>query len=202
MTECKPKRVPRPRRVVTDDEYRAAYHGVRGDPESMRAAANNRGIIRGVLRVYSGRLSEDELDSCGCKALWRCLQYHSDDYGQKFTTSLHRFAHWECQRELRSLRGSKNKPAEWANSKFDDAPDEAGIIRAGREAVAQYANECLDLLPHDWQRVVIRQYYIEGMTMEEVGSANGYSKETARQRLRRALDALRDVCEYEAGSGV
>lgn len=189
MTACTTGR--RPRRQVTDEEFRAAYYGRKGDPDSAAAAKDNRGVIRAVLRAYRDQVPAADLEAAGMNAMWRALQYHQTDHPsrQKFTTSLHRFATWECEREARNARGGRSK----TRPKFLPlpGPDMMAAPTLGEEIA--HVRECLGRLPLEWQRTVISQYYLEGMTLDEVGAANGYSKETARKRLRLAMEALRGL---------
>src|SRR5262245_39037708 len=99
------------RRPVTDADFKRAYYGASGDDASLRAAADNRNVIAAVLKQYVGKIPHDELESCGMTAMWRTLQYHQPDHPsrQKFTTSLHRFAKWECLRELRRVTGGRGR---------------------------------------------------------------------------------------------
>ncbi len=51
--------------------------------------------------------------------------------------------------------------------------------------------DILDGLPQDIS-YIIRQRYMENMTMKEIGSANGYSRETARRKLLKAVKICRE----------
>lgn len=193
------------RKEVTDEQLRDAYYGG-SSPESQQTASDNRGILHSVSSkfVRTGQLDEDEASACEMNALWRCLSYHDDSHGQKFTTSLYRFIEWECRRE----RSNKKKKAERHKMERSVLP----LI--ARHAVDEHdswgssdTRECdlveaisrkeeiltkLDELPYAWQRTIIRQYYLQGMTHEQIGFHNGgYSKETARLKLDQALRELK-----------
>lgn len=207
MTEVKTRAPARERRSVSNDEFNRAYRGVPGDEASLRAAADNRNVIKGVLRKYSKQLTKDELFTCGLNALWRTLQYHRDCFNQKFTTSLHRFTDWECKRELRKKRGGRGRvrPVEvpFADMLNIAARDNNNTnFKMGGDPAdddLRHVTECIDLLDDDTQKQVIRQYYFEHLTMEQIGRVNGYSKETARKNLRSAVDALREVALVTLG---
>jgi len=208
MTEVKERAPARERRAVSDAEFERALYGVAGDEASLRAAADNRNVIKGVLRKYGKQLAKDDLHTCGLNALWRTLQYHQDKYNQKFTTSLHRFTDWECKRELRKKRGGRGrvKPVEvpYADMLNIAARDNSNSsFRIGgcdpADDDLRHVTECIDLLDDDLQREVIRAYYFEHLTMEQIGKRNGYSKETARKNLRAAVDALRELALLTLG---
>lgn len=183
------------RREVPDEEFEAAYYGG-ADEASRRAAADNRNVIKAVLKKYSKQLPEEDLEACGLVAMWKALQYHRDTFGQKFTTSLHRFADWECKRELRRATGGRGKHRPPPRVPLADVPDPRPSFTEAEDLAddLSHVRECVDLLPEEWQRTVIRQYYLDGMTMTQVGLANGCSKESARQKIRRSVEALREIC--------
>lgn len=187
---CVPK-ARRPRRQVTDEEFRLAYYGRKGDPDSVRAAKDNRNLIRAVVKKYAKEIPMQDLELVGMKAMWRALQYHREDHpsGQKFTTSLHRFTKWECDRELRTARGGRGR----ARPTFLPMPEKDLLAAPLLDEDVAHVRECIAKLPVAWQRQVISQYYLERMTLEEVGEANGYSKETARKRVGEAMDALKGL---------
>lgn len=193
---CTPPRgQPRPRRAVSDEEFEAARRGRPGDEASQSAARDNRNVVGAVLRKYRDVIPGEELEACGLHAFWRALQYHRPEFGQKFTTSLHRFAEWVCRREAQRHRGpgrpgNAPRPLSLSAGGCDAADPRWGEARER----ARFARECLGLLPPGWRRRVLEQYYCEGLTMSEVGACHGLSKEAARQRIRKALRELREKC--------
>jgi len=178
-----------PRRTISNDEFHRAYYGTPGDEESQQKASDNRNIIGAVLKKYHGVIPADELELCGMNALWRALQYHREGYGQKFTTSLHMFTDWECKGELRRYRRQRKE-----YSLFDQHTNLYTVIQDRESDDLDYVLECLELLPNEWMKKVIQQYFFDGMTLEAIGRANGYGKEAARQKIKRALTHLRKIC--------
>ncbi len=186
------------RRTVTNEEFKLHYYG--GDTEeSKKSASDNRNVLKSVVNRYR-QLNQDERRCCAMKAMWKCLASH--EWGrQKLTTSLFRFANWECLNELR-LRKSQSDSRltlselplvqrhvsiETQDGPPEDCEDAHGRLEMIREHMAR--------LPEKWQRTVIQQYYFENLTHEEIGFRNGgYSKEKARLRLEDAMLQLRDLC--------
>lgn len=191
------------RREVLGDEFERAYYGVSGDPASEAEARDNRHIITNVLKDYRSQLSEDELKTCGMMALWRCLSYHRAEFGQKLTTSLHRFVRWECDREINRRTGKRKKHRPKVVA-LPDVSEEAGRQHRGREPMPDMQEDLdhvmyyLEMLPEE-QKAVVRQYYVDGLTMSEIGRVNGYSKETARIRVTKSVEALRQICLASLG---
>lgn len=183
---------------VSDEQFSDAYYGGSSE-ESKNSAGDNRGILRGVSRKFAS-LDEDERSSCEMIALWRCLRHHKEGFGQKFTTSLYRFAVWECCR----ASAKKSRKAESRMSEdclplilrhVVDERDALHYVVDPNKDEIKYVLSRLEDLPYSWQRVVIRQYYVEGLTHEQVGMRNGgYSKETARLKIEQSLQELKLLC--------
>lgn len=167
-------RVRLPKREVSDEEYREAYY----DQENLN-------ILHKVANKYRGQLEEDQSQECIDRSLWRALQYHDNDHpsGQRFTTSLFQFASWEFNREL-----AKKKPQEFSS------PD-LSFMPSGEAPFA-----CIDLadslekLAPDQKNIIHLRYY-DNKTLAEIAADHGYSKETARQRLKKAEASLREILE-------
>lgn len=187
------------KKKVSDDDVRRAYYGGEDEP-SKKAASDNRNIVAAVLAKFSGRIPREDLEACGLTAVWRALAQHDEAYGQKFTTSLHRFAVWTCKQEIyrRFGRPNPNRPK---TVSLHDVSE--GSIRSRRIAAPLTDHqtaafdgilECIDRLPFDWQKTVLRQYYIEGMSLKQIGEANFCSRNIATERVKRALAELQDIC--------
>ena len=43
--------------------------------------------------------------------------------------------------------------------------------------------------------MIIEQRFYHNMTMKEIGKKNGYSRETARRRLKNAVKMCQNICE-------
>lgn len=166
------------RREVTNEEYEKAYNN-----------KDNRKVIDSVTSKYAKKVDKHDLSSAGLMALWRCLSYHDDSFGQKFTTSLWRFTDWECKRILRS---QKNRVSCMQLSAIEiDLPEENVMTDD-----VKFMKECVHLLPKD-EKEILQLYYYQNLTMEEIGKANGYSKEAARQKINKSLRKLTEIFDKE-----
>jgi hypothetical protein len=109
----------------------------------------NQKIIKAVTHKYSKIIPPSDLEICGQHALWRCLGYHRDDKGKKFTTSLWTFTEWECNRELRKINRYKQKKtinisAIETKEKFDSPCKDV-------DPEVLHLRECISILPsHRW----------------------------------------------------
>lgn len=144
-----------------------------------------RNVIRKVTSQYIKVLDYDERLSCGQIALWRCLSYHDEEYGQKFTTSLWRFTEWECRRELRKKKNYSSK-----NISNSDKFAEAAVYP---NTQVESIKQCISTMESSEQHI-INEYYLQKMTMEQIGKKYGFSKEAARQRIIKAVNKLKEIC--------
>lgn len=155
-------------REVSSDEIRLAL----ANPENQK-------IIKAVQRRYQAALSKAELESASITGLWKALQGHNELFGQKFTSSLYRYVNWECGQEL--LRNKRRVSLDEIEEPAQ--PQSVDLVEL---------NELLDRLP-PFLGTPVRQYYLERMTLKEIGLANGYSYETARQKIRKGILALKKM---------
>lgn len=172
---------------VSDEAFFNAY-GAIGTPEKLltEEQKNNRSIIYKVINKYRRYFEFDELVSFGLVGMWRALASHIDGKGNKFTTSLWRFVDWECKRQYRNK--TKRKKVIHTVS-IDNLEVEDKII----DGDLFYLHEKLSELP-DLDKQILTEYYLEGYTMQEIGDKNGYSKEAARQKIKKALVKLNEKC--------
>lgn len=169
------------RREVADDEIRR----VMADRDCQL-------VLQKALARYGRRLQPDDLELCGLHAVWRCLGYHQDGMGQKFTTNLYRFAKFACLSETKRQRsaGKNQRPL----SPHDEPRREnANAKEADRDDV-RHMQECMRFLS-DEQREILREHHVEGMTYEEIAARRGMSRAAVGHRLDLAARRLRELCE-------
>jgi RNA polymerase sigma factor (sigma-70 family) len=162
-------------RKITNDEYNLAYNNL-----------EYKKVMYRVTFRYRKVLDEDERKTAAMLGLKRTLESHDESFGQKFTTSLWRFCDWECKRLLKSKQSfnknsSKTKSLSYLDKIAVDKTEDTIDVR-----------DCLDKLPSEY-RDILKQYYFEQQTMEEIGKINGYSRETARKIINKGLENLRII---------
>lgn len=169
----------RPRKHVTNEEFDAAWMN-----------ESNRKVVFAVVGRARTLLTPDEMESVAARALWKALSYHLEEYGQLFTSTLHRVATWTLAGELRTkVRQEAKAQRVRSVERLRREPDEP----PGASEDATYVAELLAMLEDAEQASLLREYYLEGRTAEEIGRSRGYSRETSRQRLKAALAAARDL---------
>lgn len=163
---------------VTDQEVREALKN-----------SHNRAIIKQVAKRYSSVLSYDDGYACGLVALWKTLAKHEANRGQKFTTSLYRFARWEC---LRTITRSKANKWKVSQEITEDILGKHKTSKTYSQDAVGYVFECMQLLKEE-DRDLVLSYYIEGRTIEEIAGSLSIAKESARQKLISAFDRLKEL---------
>lgn len=148
---------------------------------------DNHKTMRKVTNKYTSILDEEEIKSCMLQATLRCLKHHEENRGNKFTTSLWRFITWECKREAsKKYKALQNKPISMDDFKNFDVPGD----KEGEEI--ENIRDCISLLP-DNDKQLIQEYYFDKRTMEEIGTAHNYTKEAARQKIKKAVSKLKEL---------
>lgn len=152
------------------------------DIELEQAIANpaNQDMIRRVCSFYSKTLTPETLKACGEAAVWRCLQSHDDTKGQRFTSSLYRFIHWECLREINEHK-----------SPFAELPEEIGTSHTD-PAQTIILEECLDTLPDEARKIVVARY-LENRTLADIGQRHNYSKQGIQNILARSIRTMQEA---------
>jgi RNA polymerase sigma factor (sigma-70 family) len=174
-------KVKKPRREVNNEEFRLAQEN-----------KDNQNIIWKELNQYKGLLSSDDLKSCGLQALWRALQYHDSTFSQKFTTSLYRFVHWECRRELRRQNNLKKNTV--SIHLVGDIPKKEDSNGAEHREKMTFLQDCMRRLSNE-HRTLLEEYYLQRWTYDDMAKLHNCSKESIRGKLNIAVGRLRELCE-------
>ena len=127
-------------------------------------------IMDKVCSKYNRYVDEDDMSSIRLHTLWQCLNKFDPERKVKFTTFLYQQLTFAIKNHLKRQR------REYTNIPF---------------AVAQRGGLDVDVALLDMPREMsdlLEQKYVSKMTMSEIGEANGYSRETARRRLKKAVD--------------
>jgi RNA polymerase sigma-70 factor (ECF subfamily) len=178
---------------VDDGELMLRYAG--GD---LRAFESLYGRHRSALYRYLARHTRDpEVANDIFQEVWSRVISSRARYEPraKFTTFLYRIAH-NCFIDHCRRSSARQDRANVSNEEFDlekvlpaplaDLPD----ARAEHAQTLARYRAALASLPAD-QRDTFLLYEESGLTLEEIGSITGVSMETAKSRLRYALNKLR-----------
>lgn len=136
-------------------------------------------IIRTVECRYKNSIDIDDISSISHETLWRCINKFDDSRNAKFTSYLYQQLNFAFKNQLKKDSKNKSYPTD-------------SIERSFSEDVRLEAMDMLNSMPEDLG-TVLRQRFIDNMTIQEIGTTNGYSRETARRRIKKAFRKCREM---------
>ena len=144
-------------------------------------------IMNAVSNKYSKSIDFDEIDSIKMLTLWKCIEKYDPDRGAKFTSYLYQQLSFAFKNEL------KKKKQMWYR---DNAQIDIISNNDDHDSHIEF-RDTISGLPEDVS-TILRQRFLGNMTMVEIAKANGYSRETARRRLKTAIK----ICKKSNGKFV
>jgi len=141
--------------------------------------SNVSNIMNKVSNRYRRNIDSDEIESIKMNTLWKCIEKH-DESKSKFTSFLYSQLSFALKNKV------KKKKIEYNCSNI-----EKGDYKT--EMFLEYT-DIVSGLPEDVKEI-LRQRFYENLTMKEIGKINGYSRETARRRLKTAINICKNICE-------
>lgn len=130
-------------------------------------------LMNVVCSKYQKSIDFDQMESIKLNTLWECLKKYDDTKGAKFTSFLYQRLTFALKNEVKPRKKKEFSVNEIENNTPEKKP-------------LQSINELLDGLPSESAKI-LSQKYIYNMTMVEIGKENGYSRETARRKLKNAI---------------
>lgn len=144
--------------------------------------SNNIRIMNKVCSFYLRVIPSDDLHRCKLVALWKAMSKFNPSGGQKFTSYLYNSIKWECQKELYLINKFRK------GAVYDDLLTEC-VDKSNFEIF-----DIVEKLPPKLE-IVIKQKFFFGLTMEEIGNENNYSRETARRYVKKGIEKLQEICK-------
>lgn len=184
----------------TDEALMLAYRD--GDAAAFEALY---GRWRGRLYRYLAHQARDNADEL-FQEVWMKVVGARGHYevAAKFSTWLFRIAHNRLIDHFRSRnRGIVDLASDPEDDPADDLPapeTESPPALLERRETARRILDCLSALPA-LQREAFLMAEEGGMSLEEIANASGVGRETAKSRLRYALDRLRRCLGALRGMG-
>jgi len=128
-------------------------------------------IMNKVSNRYSRNIDLDDIESIKMDVLWKCIDKH-DPNKSKFTSYVYQQLSYAMKNQLKKKKVEFNRnPLERVDDDYKNQLDVIDFV-TGLE---------------DEHHKILEQRFYKNMTMAEIGRTNGYSRETARRRLRAAL---------------
>tara|TARA_R110000824_G_scaffold274367_1_gene463069 strand:- start:894 stop:1376 length:483 start_codon:yes stop_codon:yes gene_type:complete len=138
-------------------------------------------IMNKVSFPYKNNIDYNEIDSIKMDVLWNCINKYDKNRGSKFTSYLYQ----QLSFAFRSKVKKKKKEFPTCSIMLENNT----ICHKTQSDMNYY--DILEGLPIDVS-CIIKQRFLENMTMKEIGSANGYSRETARRKLLKAVKICKE----------
>jgi len=133
-------------------------------------------IMNAVSNKYSKSIDLDEIDSIKMLTLWKCIKKFDPDRGAKFTSYLYQQLSFAFKNEL------KKKKQMWYR---DNVQIDGTTSNDSYDSFVEF-RDTISGLPEEVS-TILQQRFLGNMTMVEIARANGYSRETARRRLKTAI---------------
>lgn len=145
--------------------------------EEALASIDNKKIMKAVCYRFRKMLDEDDAESLSMQALWECCDKYNPDHPAKT-----KFTSYLYQRLLNKIRNHLKKKRR----------EKLGYVPEGSYLPKELEFDILNSLPSE-DKNILTQSYLYNMTIEEIGKANGYSRETARRKLNRIKKRCREL---------
>ena len=138
----------------------------------MNELLNDSNVV-GIMNAVGARyrsIDPDQLDSIKLNTLWECAKKYDPKRGTKFTSFLYQNLVFAFKNEL------KKRIREFATETI-----EANTVSRSSNLI-----DIFDGIPKEYASL-LEQKYVYNMTMNEIGKQNGYSRETARRKVAKAV---------------
>ena len=147
---------------------------------------------------YRNSFTKDELESVKLQWLWNAIRkFDSEKFpNTKFTSYLFNQVVFGLKIELKKRQRDKFRSMgsfDAGEGKFAQRSELSQPFHAaGSSESPRVAKDFIMDLPSD-VKFILEQKYLYNMTMQEIGEANGYSRETARRRINSAVQFCRKL---------
>ncbi len=150
---------------VTNSDYDTAF-----------ASEDNLKMMQAATKKYRGILDREDLKSCKMIGLWKALGEFDENLGVKFTSFLYNVVRNECRKRLRQ-NAYQHK--------------QVGLLPSGfqREERIQI-EDFIEGLEHPLDQI-IRLRYVQDMTLQEIGTAVGMSKNCVKRKIQAAIKQMK-----------
>lgn len=132
-----------------------------------------------------GVCSKDEIKSIIMNTLWGCIQKFDKEKNVKFSSYLYR----SIQNNSRRIYNKKSK--EFKNQEYIENYHAIKVDTEIKEEARDIMLSIKDLNEELYN--ILLQKFFYNMTNKEIGEKNGYGKEAARKKLKKALELCREI---------
>ena len=154
-------------------------------------------IMYKVTNSYRAKIHDDDIESTKMETLWRCLLKFDESRGSKFTSYFYQQLSYamknlwkvESKHSPTYLSDTTSDKGSNKNTKLVKNNAESLDIESQKDVNMENHMECIDIVTglKDEYNKLLNQRFYRNMTMKEIGRENGYSRETARRKLKNAI---------------
>lgn len=130
-------------------------------------------LMNSVCSKYQKNIDFDQMESIKLNTLWECIKKYDETRGAKFTSFLYQQLTFALKNEVKSKKIKQFNTSSIEHNTAEKQPQVNFI-------------DLFDGLPLDMAKI-LSQKFVDNMTMVEIGEKNGYSRETARRKLKNAV---------------
>lgn len=138
-------------------------------------------VMTKVSNRYKRNVDLDEIDSIKMDTLWTCVDKFDPTKGMKFTSYVYQQLSYAFKNKVKKKNVQFNnvETLEKIDEDFENQVNVSEFLFGLDEELIQ----------------VIEQRFYKNMTMVEIGKTNGYSRETARRRVQKAIKICKGMCD-------
>jgi len=136
-------------------------------------------IMNKVANRYKNSIDFDDIESIKMQTLWKCMDKYDSERGTKFTSYVYQQLSFAFKNKIKKKRREFNvESIEDIDRRLQNRMEVKDILMG---------------LDPEYTDILHKRYY-QNMTMMEIGKSNGYSRETARRRLKKAIKICQNNC--------
>ena len=139
-------------------------------------------LMNKVMRPWHGNFTPEEMEQLKLICLWKCTQNFDATKEVKFTSYLYASLRNAIIREI------KNKNSKYSYSDIGDSNN----LSCGSGVGSIDTKNAIGNLPDEYQNIIFQRFF-SNMTVAEIGRANGYSRETARRKIKKAVKLCENI---------
>lgn len=163
------------------EKYGSDFDGYYNDPHVRKIMAKS-------ASRFKHSFDEDESGSIQAEWLWHSIRKYDKTKSAKFSSYLFGQVAYGFRIKLKERK--KRKDFVYLSTLADNQGDSSEVFSSVNKLSLKNNSEVKDFmmdLPPDLKSI-LNQRFFHKMTMEEIGSKNGYSRETARRKINSAIE--------------
>jgi RNA polymerase sigma factor (sigma-70 family) len=137
-------------------------------------------IMNKISNRYRNNVDLDDIESIKMNTLWACIKKYDPARGTKFTSYLYQQFSYAMKNKVKKKRWEFNT----------DIIEKADVKEQSKMEII----DIITGLDEEDSKILTQRFY-DNMTMKEIGRKNGYSRETARRRLKNAINLCKNIVE-------